>query len=68
MGIHLTPAQTAYLLARLRERSTWTGLFGLLSAMGLFIPDQTAQALATAGVGVASALAVLLPDSARPPG
>lgn len=43
--------------------STWSGLVGLLSVVGVTIaPEQTA-AIVTAGVAVASAIAVFFSDT-----
>ena len=53
----------AYVLARLRERSTWAGLLALASAVGWVIPDAAAQQIATGGVVLAGLLAAGLPDS-----
>lgn len=51
-----------WLLARFVERSTWVGLTGLLSAVGIALsPEQTAE-IATAGVAVAGAIAALTRD------
>lgn len=51
-----------YILARLRERSTWLGLIGLATACGLVLtPDQTA-AVVGIGSALAGALASFTPD------
>lgn len=59
---------TTYVLARLRETSTWRALFMLLAAYGLYIgtPDQQA-ALAALGVALAGGVGAFLPDRLRPP-
>ena len=47
--------QIDYIIARLKERSTWAGIVVLLStAFGIVIPDTTVQAIATAGVALAT--------------
>jgi uncharacterized membrane protein len=52
-------AITEYLVARIKERSTWIGAIGLLSVIGVtFSPEQT-NAIATAGVAVAGVLGVV---------
>lgn len=48
-----------YLLARLKERSTWLGLIGLLSVLGVALSPEQAEAIATAGVAVAGVLGVV---------
>ncbi|WAL84953.1 hypothetical protein OYT13_11400 [Pandoraea sp. XJJ-1] len=49
-----------YFLQRLREPSTWAGLAALAAMFG--VPTGTAQAVAQAGVALAGAAAVLLPE------
>lgn len=45
-----------FILDRLKEKSTWLGITGLLSAVGVTLnPEQTA-AISTAGVAIASAI------------
>lgn len=51
-----------YIVARLQERSTWLGLIGLVSAFGLALSPEAAEAIITAGVGVAGAVAVFTKD------
>lgn len=52
----------SWLAARARERSTWLGLTGLLTAAGVALsPDQIAT-IATVGTAVASAIAALTAD------
>lgn len=50
-----------YLLARLREPSTWAAFAGLAVVVGLTAEQW--QAVATAGAAVAGLIAVLLPDT-----
>jgi len=47
-----------FILARLKEKSTWLSLITLVGSMGLCVlnPEQT-EAIATAGMGVAVAVA-----------
>lgn len=47
---------------RLRERSTWVGLAGLVSALGIGIEPAQMDAIAAAGAAVAGLLAVFWPD------
>lgn len=45
-----------FTLDRLKEKSTWIGVTGLLSAVGMTLsPEQTAS-ISTAGVAIASAI------------
>lgn len=55
---------TAYVLARLKEASTWRGIFTLLGAGGVWVPEPTIQAISTAGAVIAGLLGALLPDPA----
>jgi hypothetical protein len=58
----------AFILARLKEPSTYAGLGALLAAAGLHVPDATLSAAVTAAVGLAGFAAVLLPEiHHRPP-
>lgn len=46
-----------FIFSRLREKSTWTGLIGLLGALGIYtFSDPLADAVAVAAVAVAAAL------------
>lgn len=51
-----------YILARLKEVSTWKGAIALLTVAGVALSPDQAQAIATAGAAVFGALALLLPD------
>jgi phage terminase large subunit-like protein len=48
-----------FLIDRARERSTWLGVAGLLSALGVALSPDHAEAIATAGTAVASLIAIL---------
>lgn len=52
-----------YLLARLKESSTWRGIILLITAAGATISPEQAEAIVTLGIAVAGAVAVLFPDS-----
>lgn len=51
-----------YLAARLKERSTWLGLIGLLSSVGITLSPANTDAIVTVGVALASAITVLTAD------
>lgn len=51
-----------YLIDRLKERSTWVGLVGLATALGLALSPELQEAIATAGVAIASVIAVITKD------
>lgn len=56
----------AYLLARLRERSTWAGMVTLFGVAGWVVSPEQAERVITAGIALAGLLAVLLPDTDAP--
>lgn len=51
-----------YLLARAKERSTWTGVATFLTALGLSLTPEQAAAIATAGVSFVALVFAFLPD------
>jgi hypothetical protein len=51
-----------YLTARLAERSTWLGIIGFASTIGITLQPQYQEAIITAGIGLASALAIVTAD------
>lgn len=51
-----------FIVSRLKERSSWLGIISLLTALGVSLsPDET-QAIVSAGVGLAGAVAVFSKD------
>lgn len=52
-----------YLLARAKESSTWRGAILFLTAVGVPIAPQLAEAIVTAGLGLAGLIGILTPDS-----
>lgn len=55
-----------WLLARLREGSTWRGLVWLLAFAGVSLKPEQAEAIIAAGMALAGLLGVFLQDRARP--
>ena len=51
-----------YILARAKEPSTWRGLFLLLTAIGVPVAPEMANAIITIGLGIAGAIGVAAPD------
>jgi hypothetical protein len=51
-----------YLLARLREPSTYAGLAALLAAFGVTIAPEKMTAIVSLATALAGAAAVFLPD------
>jgi|TARA_B100000686_G_C16792254_1_gene979569 hypothetical protein len=52
-----------FILSRLKERSTWLGIISLLTAAGISLSPDEAQAIAAAGVATAGAVAILTRDA-----
>lgn len=48
----------SFALDRAKERSTWVGLVALLSAVGVALSPDQAEAIATAGAAIAGAVGV----------
>lgn len=55
----------AYLLARLKEASTWRGIALLLTAFGVQVAPEVQEAVISAGVAVAGAIGVFFPDAIK---
>ena len=51
-----------YILARIKEPSTWRGIILLLTAAGLPIAPELADAIISVGLAVAGLIGVATPD------
>jgi hypothetical protein len=51
-----------YLIARLREPSTYAGLAALLASFGLSLDAGLVQSIALLGTGLAGVVAAFMPD------
>lgn len=51
-----------YLIARAKEPSSWRGLILLLTAIGVPVAPEMANAIVTIGLGVAGLVGVATPD------
>lgn len=51
-----------WFIDRLKERSTWIGLTALLSALGIALSPEQAEAIAIGGVAVAGVIAAFTKD------
>lgn len=51
-----------YILARAKEPSSWRGLFLILTAIGVPVAPEMANAIITIGLGIAGAIGVVAPD------
>lgn len=52
----------SYLFARVKEPSTWRGFILLLTAIGVPVAPQLAEAIVAAGLGIAGLVGVISPD------
>jgi hypothetical protein len=52
----------SYIIARLKERSTWLGLVGLLSSIGISLKPESTEAIIALGMAAASTIAVFTTD------
>ena len=52
-----------YVVNRAKEASTWRGVIMLLTAVGMKITPEMADAIISVGIAVAGAVGVLFPDS-----
>lgn len=57
----------AFLLARLREPSTYAGIGAVIAAAGINIPASTWTAMVQATIALAGLAAVLIPEGKAPP-
>jgi len=54
-----------YLLARIREASTWRGVVMLLTAAGVALSAAQTEALVALGMAVAGVIGVFVPDAKK---
>ena len=52
-----------YILDRAKEASTWRGIIMLLTALGIPVAPQLADAIITAGLALAGLVGVVTPDA-----
>lgn len=51
-----------YIFNRLKERSTWLGIIGLITACGASISTELAEHIIAAGIAIAGAVGILTKD------
>lgn len=54
-----------YILARLKERSTWLGIMSIVTVAGIAISPEQSEAIVNAGVAIAGAIAVFTADAPK---
>lgn len=54
-----------WILARLKEPSTYAGIAGITAALGWNVTDETLKTIVTAVMGVAGALAMVFSDRSK---
>ena len=52
----------SYILARMKEPSTWRGLTLLLTALGIPLAPGVSDAIIAAGLGLAGLIGAVMPD------
>ena len=52
-----------FVIGRLKERSTWFGLIGIVTAAGVSLSPEQTEAIVAAGVAVAGIVAVFTKDN-----
>lgn len=52
-----------YIIARLKEASTWRGLILVVTSLGLGIAPAMQEAIVATGIGLAGLAGALLPDA-----
>lgn len=52
-----------FIVGRLKERSTWLGIIAIITAAGVGISPEQAEAIAAAGAAIAGVVAVFTADS-----
>lgn len=55
-----------WIVARLKERSTWLGITGLLTAAGVGLSPDQMEAVIGAGLAVAGLIGVVFKDAPKP--
>lgn len=66
MWTALLSAIGSYVVARLKEPTTWRGIIALLTAAGIHIAPQWQEAILTTGLGIIGAIGVTAPDPPKP--
>ena len=51
-----------YVVARLKEPSTWRGFVLLATSLGITLDEEQSTAIIAAGIALAGAIGVLIPD------
>ncbi len=54
-----------YIISRLKERSTYQGIFGFLTAVGVTIKPELWEAITSVGVACIALVHVLFPESGK---
>ena len=56
-----------YILARLKEASTWRGIMALLTSLGIVISPETQEAILAAGLAIIGLIGILFKDKLAQP-
>jgi hypothetical protein len=53
----------SYVIARLKEASTWRGIIALITSVGVTLSPELQGAIVAAGLGVMGIVGALVPDT-----
>lgn len=56
-----------FVVDRMKERSTWIGLVGLLSSVGIALEPSMVEAIASVGVALSAVVMILTKDIGKKP-
>lgn len=54
-----------FVISRMKERSTWIGLVGLLSSLGVAMKPDMVEAIASVGVALSAVVMILTKDLSK---
>lgn len=54
-----------FAISRMKERSTWIGLVGLLSSLGVAMQPEMVEAIASVGVALSAVVMILTKDVSK---
>ena len=56
-----------YIIARLKERSTWLGIMSIVTVAGVALSPEQSEAIVSAGVAICGAIAAFTADAPAAP-
>ena len=55
-----------YVLARLKEASTWRGIIGIITACGVALSPEQIEAIIATGIALMGIVGAFFPDATKP--